>query len=137
MDLSDFDFNNIVDVETLGCCGVGEIYGIQSLISERNKLELIPLTPELIVLKIKKEVPYCYPHMIFTVAKIDRHKIGDELARYVRKYHLGTVHASHWKYNPNSHNLVKAFMWEVDWKNMNSFTGTPPRRRPPARARSV
>lgn len=122
-----------INIETCLCCGVGEIAGIQEQVSryepddpyhQSRSTEMV-LSPELLIEIVKKCVNYQYPHLIFTVAKFGDYRIGDRIMRFIRKYHLGTVRASEFKKNPNSQNMVKAYMWEVDWEKMNSFEGVP------------
>jgi len=48
--------------------------------------------------------------------------IGVQLAEFIKKHRLGSVIQSKgWRYNPNSGNDIKVWLWAPNWKRVFSF----------------
>lgn len=110
-----------IDVETLQCCGIGEIAGIQDEQDDYEEgCDVFP-TPIKILSDFKGRMPYRYPVVIFSVNNDGGRTQGDRLARYIRKHKLGRVTATAWGLNPNSSCKIRVFTWAVDWKIFGDF----------------
>lgn len=45
---------------------------------------------------------------------------GQELTDYIRRYKLGPVAETNLKYNPNSGNQIRAWIWEPNWEALDA-----------------
>ena len=87
------------------CCGVREMHGISECSTEQA-LRLFG-----------QQAAYHsdnFSHVFFTQAGSRRY--GQNLAATITRLRLGKVVASEKKRNPNSRNLLKMWIWTVNWK---------------------
>lgn len=80
------------------------------------------------------------PFLVFSIAayqersklgrkRLDTEEIAD-LPGYIEKHHLGIVHQTKKKYNPNSDGYLTAYLWEVDSDRMHRWYKSEFRPRP-------
>lgn len=108
---------NPVQIKRLFCCGIREARGISISQAEDTLLWLgLRLTgwtrnrPKLFKALSHKHLKFS--QLIFTQA--GRKTYGDDLAALIQEKGLGTVSAAPAHLNPNSQNMVKAYIWAID-----------------------
>lgn len=95
-------------IRNMSCCGVRELEGIDYD------------NPKLVLKEINYRRRNCNdkpPFYIFT--GITNERYGQKLKRYIEKNKFGKVLQSSSKKNPNSHNFISVFVWEVNTKTLD------------------
>lgn len=90
-----------VEIEKLKCCGIFEIAELQD-------------EPWEVLYSLCNEIDLDYNMVIFHDAV--RYNLGEKLAKTIRKYKLGKLHASKIVYNPNSGNNIQMWIFYPNWE---------------------
>lgn len=98
-----------IEVEQTKCCGIFEIEGLRK-------------EPWEVIYALCDNLSRDYEMVIFHDAI--RYKSGEKLAKLIRKYKLGKLHASKVVYNPNSTNQIKMWIFYPNWEVMRSIIAT-------------
>ena len=123
------------DLQSTSCCGLGEIEGLSSYTDPEDFL--IHLLTEVddhydydkgayTGKPMRSDTETTYAHILFTeaVAKGARKasRYGLNLANYIQKNNLGTVvQTAEQRRNPNSGNLISAFLWTPNQKGIAAW----------------
>lgn len=127
---------NRITYREMLCCGVKELYGIQSKHAYKNRVSAayqnIPVTAEEFLRKALdfiRGMDRHRPFWIYTVA--GDYVIGDHVKKIIEKNNLGPVFVSEPAHNYNSGNLVRVYLWtvpeivrKVDLEKVNYDVGT-------------
>lgn len=114
-------------VSSLHCCGVKELYGIQSALFYDDKDEYnkgmtyrkkVNMTPGVFCWLAQKAMlannsGRHRPFWIYTVARPKDNPIGDETKKLIEENGYGSVIVSEDKYNHNSGNDLRVYIWQV------------------------
>lgn len=95
------------------CCGVAELQDI----SFCGKFDMSGFESQL-------DDITSYSHIIFTQAtnkKNMKKEYGEDLAKLIRRHHLGRVQRSHPSPNPQTGNTITTFTWTVNKKGVENY----------------
>lgn len=112
------------------CCGLRELHGIQfgTFDPAGKEYQWSHPTPEEIVWYVKGRMfaeanARDCAFITFSASNEYGHdyRIGDKLSAFIAKNRLGTVHKMKPARNPNSGNMLKAYLWRVNREAMKKF----------------
>jgi len=92
-----------------GCCGVQVVHGLH----QNTRAILLDIA--------KKRFSFEEPCAFYIFTDRVRRKYGKELAKLINKLDIGPVTAIRPKKNPNSHNKIIIWTWDVDDKKFKSW----------------
>jgi hypothetical protein len=95
--------------ETNISCGVYDITGVNEL-TEKNFINLVNKGDGYNTLK--KGITYIFSD--------NSGGNGRHVARYVKKYKLGSIAGSSWRRNPNSGKMIKLWHWHYNGKKISA-----------------
>lgn len=98
-----------IEIEQIQCCGIFEIEGLKD-------------EPWEVIYALCDSLKRDYEMIIFHDAI--RYRCGDKLAKLIRKYKLGKLHASKVVYNPNSTNKIQMWIFYPNWEVIRPIIAT-------------
>lgn len=132
-------------IRSTSCCGMKEMYGIADGGHDPRTYVSIPPDPKAQVLWFGRHrtATRRLPFIVFSGVEAYNYqntnssmlKYASRLARFITRHRLGKVAKSIVALNPNSSNLIQAFIWAPDYTNLAAFVerenarGTENRRR--------
>jgi hypothetical protein len=97
----------MVELNVTNCCGLGELHGINSFGYGNSKDILYD-----VAVYWFDEEEFNGRFLVFT--DVNKCSVGDRLTNYIRRNKLGKVQVSNKELNPNSTNMLKVYLWNVD-----------------------
>lgn len=118
---------NVFQVNMLACCGVKEFVSLKNAMSELGAGGIIHQLAEMMHGSARF---FNCAFLLFTAVHPDSTygggTYGEEFKAFILKNQLGTITESKCLVNPNSSNLVTAYIWEINHEALKAFHGIPP-----------
>lgn len=99
-------------LENTRCCGIGELHRVESSRSAKDKV--------LDAAEAWFEDDAKGAFIFFSVTASYKRK-GTELAAYIKKHNLGTVHKTRPTINSSTSNILTMYVWTVNKKTLQAF----------------
>ena len=97
-------------IDSTGCCGLNELHQIS-----------YSTIKEIIEDVCESRYPNDDPCPFYLFTEVTHEKYGHELKKFIIKHNLGKVIKTTSRKNPNSGNMITAYIWEVNNKNFKSY----------------
>ena len=121
------------DLRPMACCGVKEI---TQLTYQQDPTYRVPFVDLLRKLRSEGLGNNCGA-VVFTQARPDCYNYGNKFADAIVKHKLGTVVEAPAFTNPNSRNIVNAWIWVINKPALTAFLDGPKKPEPPKKARVI
>ena len=105
------------------CCGMKELYGLSAARWDHKTQQNVYISVEELVATVyhfrRNQTPFCF--VLFSDLAESTLKQGIGLAEYIREHKLGDILKTKPTRNPNSRNLIHAWIWTLDTKALNAW----------------